>query len=90
MVIGSDGKPKTNSQQIPDLTTGGYSWRPSRIGEEMAGYKGYGYATVVEVLSRASGGQFCGSSPALMNKARRCPTIWVIGSLSSTLRLSWG
>jgi LDH2 family malate/lactate/ureidoglycolate dehydrogenase len=55
MVIGSDGKPKTNSQQIlKDLTTGEAALAPlGGIGEEMAGYKGYGYATVVEVLSAA-------------------------------------
>jgi len=55
MVIGSDGKPKTDSKQILiDLTTGEAALAPlGGIGEELAGYKGYGYATVVEVLSAA-------------------------------------
>ena len=55
MVIGSDGKPKTDSKQIlVDLVTGEAALAPlGGIGEELAGYKGYGYATVVEVLSAA-------------------------------------
>jgi len=55
MVIGRDGKPKTNSDQIlVDLTKGEAALAPlGGIGEELAGYKGYGYATVVEVLSAA-------------------------------------
>ena len=55
MVIGADGKPKTDSKQILiDLTTGQAALAPlGGIGEELAGYKGYGYATVVEVLSAA-------------------------------------
>lgn len=55
MVIGSDGLPKTDSKQILiDLTTGEAALAPlGGIGEDMAGYKGYGFATVVEVLSAA-------------------------------------
>lgn len=55
MVVGRDGKPKTDSKQIlVDLTTGKAALAPlGGIGEELAGYKGYGYATVVEVLSAA-------------------------------------
>jgi len=55
MVVGRDGKPKTDSKQIlSDLTTGEAALAPlGGIGEELAGYKGYGYATVVEVLSAA-------------------------------------
>ncbi|HEY8419344.1 MAG TPA: Ldh family oxidoreductase [Clostridia bacterium] len=55
MVIGSDGKPKTDSAQIlKDLVTGEAALAPlGGIGEELAGYKGYGYATVVEILSAA-------------------------------------
>lgn len=54
-VIGNDGNPKTDSDQILiDLNTGEAALAPlGGIGEEMAGYKGYGYATVVEVLSAA-------------------------------------
>lgn len=55
MVIGNDGKSKTDSEQIlKDLNTGEAALAPlGGIGEEFAGYKGYGYATVVEVLSAA-------------------------------------
>lgn len=55
MVVGRDGKPKTDSTQIlTDLTTQKAALAPlGGIGEELAGYKGYGYATVVEILSAA-------------------------------------
>jgi LDH2 family malate/lactate/ureidoglycolate dehydrogenase len=55
MVIGQDGKVKTDSKQIlKDLTAGDAALAPlGGIGEELAGYKGYGYATVVEILSSA-------------------------------------
>ncbi|WP_349947154.1 Ldh family oxidoreductase [Lacrimispora sp. BS-2] len=55
MVIGRDGKPQTDSDQIlVDLNTGKAALAPlGGIGEELAGYKGYGYATVVEILSAA-------------------------------------
>ncbi len=60
-VIGRDGKPKTDSEQIlQDLVDGNAALTPlGGIGEETAGYKGYGYATVVEILSAAlQGGAF--------------------------------
>jgi LDH2 family malate/lactate/ureidoglycolate dehydrogenase len=55
MVIGRDGLAKTDSDQIlVDLVNGQAALAPlGGIGEELAGYKGYGYATVVEVLSAA-------------------------------------
>lgn len=55
MVIGRDGQPQTDSDQIlADLNTGKAALAPlGGIGEELAGYKGYGYATVVEILSAA-------------------------------------
>ncbi|NLL62464.1 MAG: Ldh family oxidoreductase [Candidatus Atribacteria bacterium] len=54
-VIGSDGKAKTNPQEIlEDLVKGEAALTPlGGIGVETAGYKGYGYATVVEILSAA-------------------------------------
>lgn len=54
-VIGRDGSALTDSDQIlVDLNTGHAALAPlGGIGEELAGYKGYGYATVVEVLSAA-------------------------------------
>lgn len=55
MVIGRDGTAMTDSDKIlVDLTTGNAALAPlGGIGEDLAGYKGYGYATVVEVLSAA-------------------------------------
>lgn len=60
-VIGQDGSPRTDTEQVlKDLLTGGAALTPlGGIGEEMGGYKGYGYATVVEILSAAlQGGAF--------------------------------
>ena len=55
MVIGEDGTALTDSKQILSaLTAGTAALAPlGGIGEELAGYKGYGYATVVEILSAA-------------------------------------
>ena len=54
-VIGADGRTRTDTAQVlKDLTTGQAALTPlGGIGEETAGYKGYGYATVVEILSAA-------------------------------------
>lgn len=55
MVIGRDGEAKTDTDAIlRELNTGEAALAPlGGIGEELAGYKGYGYAVVVEVLSAA-------------------------------------
>jgi LDH2 family malate/lactate/ureidoglycolate dehydrogenase len=55
MVIGHDGHALTDSARIlDDLVNGKAALTPlGGIGEELAGYKGYGYATVVEILSAA-------------------------------------
>lgn len=55
MVIGRDGAAMTDSSDIlKALTEGRAALTPlGGIGEELAGYKGYGYATVVEILSAA-------------------------------------
>ncbi|KAH7815873.1 putative Ldh family oxidoreductase [Monocercomonoides exilis] len=54
-VIDSHGKPATDPDAVLQmLTKGEAAMAPlGGIGEETAGYKGYGYATVVEVLSAA-------------------------------------
>jgi L-2-hydroxycarboxylate dehydrogenase (NAD+) len=60
-VIDSNGKAMTNSKQILEaFHKGKAAFVPlGGIGEETAGYKGYGYATVVEILSAAlQGGKF--------------------------------
>jgi len=55
MVIGRDGSDQTDSAQIlKDLRTRQAALLPlGGAGETFAGYKGYGYATVVEILSAA-------------------------------------
>lgn len=55
MVIDQEGNIRTDSEGIlVDLTKGTAALTPlGGAGEEMAGYKGYGYATVVEILSAA-------------------------------------
>jgi LDH2 family malate/lactate/ureidoglycolate dehydrogenase len=55
LVIGRDGQTKTDSAQIlKDLVSGEAALTPiGGIGEETGGYKGYGFATVVELLSAA-------------------------------------
>ena len=60
-VIGRDGKTRTDTDQVlVDLTKGKAALTPvGGLGEETAGYKGFGYSTVVEVLSAAlQGGSF--------------------------------
>jgi len=54
-VIGSDGSTRTDTKQIlVDLVKGTAALTPlGGIGEDTGGYKGYGYATVVEILSSA-------------------------------------
>jgi len=54
-VIDENGESKTNSEEVlKDLISGKAALTPlGGVGEETAGYKGYGYATVVEILSAA-------------------------------------
>ena len=54
-VIGEDGSPRTDTEQVlRDLTVGKAALAPlGGIGEVLAGYKGYGYATVIEIMSAA-------------------------------------
>lgn len=61
MVIAHDGTALTDSEEIlKKLVEGTAALTPlGGIGHEMAGYKGYGYAAVVEILSAAlTGGLF--------------------------------
>ena len=54
-VIDEKGESKTNSSEVlEDLIAGKAALTPlGGVGEETGGYKGYGYATVVEILSAA-------------------------------------
>ena len=61
MVISKNGEVMTDSEEIlKALVDGTAALAPlGGVGEELAGYKGYGYAAVVEILSAAlAGGQF--------------------------------
>ncbi|MBH1939329.1 Ldh family oxidoreductase [Mobilitalea sibirica] len=76
MVIGQDGSALTDSKQIlTDLTKGSAALAPlGGIGEELAGYKGYGYATVVEVLSAAlQAGSFLKMLTGVDEQGQKCP-----------------
>ena len=60
-VVSQDGSAMTDSEAILEaLVNGTAALAPlGGIGDEMAGYKGYGYAAVVEILSAAlAGGRF--------------------------------
>ncbi|WP_319562818.1 Ldh family oxidoreductase [Marispirochaeta sp.] len=75
-VIGRDGKTRTDTKEVlKDLTTGGAALAPlGGLGEETAGYKGYGYATVVEVLSAAlQGGSFLKALNGFDEEGNRIP-----------------
>lgn len=54
-VIGENGETRTDTKQVlVDLTTGKAALTPlGGLGDETGGYKGFGYSTVVEVLSAA-------------------------------------
>lgn len=61
MVVSQDGKIMTESKEIlKALVDGTAALAPlGGVGDEMGGYKGYGYAAVVEILSAAlTGGPF--------------------------------
>jgi len=60
-VIDAEGHTRTDTRQIlEDLVTGQAALTPlGGLGDETAGYKGYGYAAVVEILSAAlQGGSY--------------------------------
>ncbi len=59
-VIGPDGRTKTDTEAVlKELVSGEAALTPlGGIGEETGGYKGYGYAAVVEILSAALQGGF--------------------------------
>ncbi len=76
MVIGRDGSALTNSDEILDqLNTQEAALAPlGGIGEELAGYKGYGYATVVEILSAAlQQGQFLTALSGIGQQGEKIP-----------------
>lgn len=75
-VIGEDGKTRTDTHQIlEDLVKGKAALTPlGGIGEDGAGYKGYGYAAVVEILSAAlQQGAFMKGLLGFNEDGERCP-----------------
>jgi L-2-hydroxycarboxylate dehydrogenase (NAD+) len=75
-VIGRDGSARTDTEQIlKDLVKGQAALVPvGGMGEETAGYKGYGYAAVVEILSAAlQGGPFLRALTGLDGEGKRIP-----------------
>ena len=75
-VIGTDGRTRTDTHAIlEDLTRGAAALTPlGGIGEEGGGYKGYGYATVVEILSSAlQQGAFLKSLAGVDDAGKHCP-----------------
>lgn len=76
MVLDRQGLPMTDSEEILEsLVSGKAALAPlGGIGEELAGYKGYGYATVVEILSAAlSQGNFLRMLTGLGEKGEKVP-----------------
>lgn len=92
MVIGRDGTAKTDTDAIlKELNTGEAALAPlGGIGEEMAGYKGYGYATVVELLSAAlQQGNYLKMLTGIGEGGKKCLIIWGISFLQLTRRPLW-
>ncbi len=75
-VIDRKGEIRTDSEQILiDLVKGNAALVPlGGVGDETAGYKGYGYATVVEILSAAlQQGRFMNMLTGLNEKGGKVP-----------------
>ncbi len=80
MVVSEGGQALTDSGEILKmLVDGTAALAPlGGIGEEMAGYKGYGYAAVVEILSAAlSGGRFMKALTGVDDKGH--PSMYHLG-----------
>ena len=75
-VVAPDGMSKANSKQVlADLVAGQAALVPlGGIGEELSGYKGYGYATAVEILCAAlQQGAFLKSLNGFDAKGKKIP-----------------
>jgi L-2-hydroxycarboxylate dehydrogenase (NAD+) len=76
-VIDREGNTRTNaSEALKGLDAGTCALTPlGGIGEELAGYKGYGYATVVEILSSAlQSGLFLKNLSDIDSSGKRVPS----------------
>lgn len=75
-VIGEDGQSRTDTDQVlVDLTRGKAALAPlGGLGEETAGFKGYGFSTVVEIFSAAlQGGHFLRDLNGFDRQGNRIP-----------------
>lgn len=75
-VIGENGETRTDTDQVlVDLTQGKAALTPlGGLGEDTAGYKGFGYSTVVEVLSAAlQDGKFMKALNGFDSEGNRIP-----------------
>lgn len=75
-VIGENGESRTDTEQVLiDLTRGKAALTPlGGLGEETGGYKGFGYSTVVEVLSAAlQDGKFLKALSGFDSEGKRIP-----------------
>ena len=76
-VIDQEGKTRTDADEVlKGFDTGTCALAPlGGIGEELAGYKGYGYATVVEILSSAlQSGLFLKSLSDVDSSGKKVPS----------------
>lgn len=76
MVVNKNGESMSDSNEILEaLLSGDAALAPlGGIGEELAGYKGYGYACVVEILSAAlAQGKFLKALSGVDEKGNKCP-----------------
>lgn len=76
VVVANDGEALTDSEEIlKRLKDGTAAFTPlGGIGETLGGYKGYGYATVVEILSAAlSAGSFLKALSGFDEKGNKIP-----------------
>ena len=83
-VIDENGESKTNSSEVlKDLISGKAALTPlGGVGEETGGYKGYGYATVVEIFSAAlQQGRFHEDAQLVPKTERKYPIVLAISLL---------
>ena len=79
LVVAKDGGTMTESATIlKEMRAGNVALLPlGGLGEETGGYKGYGFTTIVEILSSAlAGGPFMKHCPARMKTATMLCIIW--------------
>ena len=92
LVVAKDGGTMTESATIlKEMRAGNVALLPlGGLGEETGGYKGYGFTTIVEILSSAlAGGPFMKALSGKDENATTLCIIWATSSSLSTRRSSW-